>query len=183
MYFLVNLKNSHTRVLNWAICENIHPVELAQYWIFPYWASSTGRIFSRIAQLRTLALQLSWFNRGCATKVFPHELSKYKNRSNMAENFSMCHMLCRNVDNFEGGALLAHPAGKTLGLSAHWVIHRQGLAGSSVRMHSVKVNVMLPPLKTITVCLTHLYNLVNSTLWNSSESLPYCHGWLHYREK
>ena len=63
VYFLVNLKSCHARVLNWAIRENIHPVELAQYGIFPYWASSTGRIFSRIAQLRTLALQLLRFTR------------------------------------------------------------------------------------------------------------------------
>ena len=46
MYFLVNLKSCHTRVLNWAIRENIRPVELAQYGISPYWASSTGRILS-----------------------------------------------------------------------------------------------------------------------------------------
>ena len=57
-YFLVNLKSCHARVLNWAIRENIRPVELAQYSIFPYWASFTGRILSRIAQLRTLLWQL-----------------------------------------------------------------------------------------------------------------------------
>ena len=58
VYFLVNLKSCHARVLNWAILENIRPVELAQYGISPYWASSTGRILSRIAQLRTLLWQL-----------------------------------------------------------------------------------------------------------------------------
>ena len=63
MYFLVNLKSCHTRVLNWAIRENIRPVELAQYGISPNWASSTGRILSRIAQLRTLAWQLLRFTR------------------------------------------------------------------------------------------------------------------------
>ena len=53
VHFLVNLRTCHARVLNWAIQENICPVELAQYGIFPYWASSTGRILSRIAQLGT----------------------------------------------------------------------------------------------------------------------------------
>ena len=36
-----------------------------------------------------------------------------------------------NVDNFEGETVLAHPVGKTLGLSAHWFICRQGQAGPS----------------------------------------------------
>ena len=58
VYFLVNLKTCHARVLNWAIWENICPVELAQYRIFSYWASCTGRILSRIAQLGTLLWQL-----------------------------------------------------------------------------------------------------------------------------
>ena len=43
VYFLVNLKSSHARVLNWAIQENIRPVELAPYRIFPNWASSTHK--------------------------------------------------------------------------------------------------------------------------------------------
>ena len=34
VYFLVNLKTCRARVLNWAIRENICPVELAQYGIF-----------------------------------------------------------------------------------------------------------------------------------------------------
>ena len=76
VYFLVNLKSCHAKVLNWAIRESIRPVELAQYRIFPYWASSTGRIFSCIVQLRTLAWQLSEFTRGCATEVFPHEVQE-----------------------------------------------------------------------------------------------------------
>ena len=58
VYFLVNFKSCHARVLNWAIRENVRPVELAQYGIFLYWASSTGRILSRIAKLRTLLWQL-----------------------------------------------------------------------------------------------------------------------------
>ena len=63
MHFLVNLKSCHARVLHWGIQENIRPVELAKYRIFPYWASSTGRIFSRIGQLRTLAFYLCKFTR------------------------------------------------------------------------------------------------------------------------
>ena len=60
---LVNSESCHNRVANWTIRDNIRPVELTQYGKIPYWASSTGRIFSRIAQLRTLALQLLRFTR------------------------------------------------------------------------------------------------------------------------
>ena len=55
MYVLVNLKSCHARVLNWAILENIRPVELAQYGIFLYLTGSTGHIFFHIAQFMTLA--------------------------------------------------------------------------------------------------------------------------------
>ena len=48
VYFLVNLTSCHARVLNGTIQENIRPVELAKYGIFPYWASSTGCILSII---------------------------------------------------------------------------------------------------------------------------------------
>ena len=48
VYFLVNYWSCHARVLNWAILENICQVEPAQYVNFLYWASSTGRIFSRL---------------------------------------------------------------------------------------------------------------------------------------
>ena len=40
VYFLVNLKSRHAIVLNRAIRKNIRPIELAQYRIYPYWASS-----------------------------------------------------------------------------------------------------------------------------------------------
>ena len=63
-----------------------------------------------------------------------------------------------NEDNFEGGALLAHPAGKTLGLSAHEVIRRQGQAGPSVRMHSVKANEM--PYHTLTPRNQNLFDIL-----------------------
>ena len=43
--------------------DNIQPGELAQYGKLLYWASSTGRIFSRIDQFRTLAWQLLRFTR------------------------------------------------------------------------------------------------------------------------
>ena len=125
MYFVVNLKSCHerflnwvshrschARVLNWVIQENICQVELAQYGIFLYWASSTGHIFSRISQLRTLAWQLSEFTKGFFTEVLPHKLSRYKNPSNMAMNFSMYHMLWRNLECRQ--ILLAHPAGEHL---------------------------------------------------------------------
>ena len=45
-------------------------------------------------------------------------------------------------DNFEGGTLVAHPAGKTLGLSAHCVIRSQVQARTSVTMHSVGAHVI-----------------------------------------
>ena len=51
-------KLSHQSVLKWAKRENIHPEELNQYQFFQYLPSSTGCIFSRIAQLRTLVWQL-----------------------------------------------------------------------------------------------------------------------------
>ena len=60
---LVNSQSCHARVVNWVIRENIRPVELAQYGKILYWASSTGCIFSRIAQLRTLVWQLLIFTR------------------------------------------------------------------------------------------------------------------------
>ena len=53
-----------------------------------------------------------------------------------------------DVDNFEEGTLLASPAQKTFNLSAHWFICRQGQAGPSVRMHSVKAIAM--PYHTFT---------------------------------
>ena len=34
---LVNYQSCHARVLNWAIRENISPVELVQYGYIPYW--------------------------------------------------------------------------------------------------------------------------------------------------
>ena len=55
---LVNSESCHARILNWAIRENIQPEELAQYGEILYWARSTGHMFSRIAQWRTLAWQL-----------------------------------------------------------------------------------------------------------------------------
>ena len=57
----VNSQSWHARVLNWATREN--KLELTQYGKILYWASSTARIFSRIAQLRTLAWQLWKFTR------------------------------------------------------------------------------------------------------------------------
>ena len=80
-----------------------------------------------------------------------------------------------NVNIFEWGDFIGSPSRKTLGLSAHWVIHRQSQAGSSVGMHLGNANglTILSPLRTITVYFTYLYNLISSTLLNSSESLPY----------
>ena len=43
VYFLVNLKGYHARVLYCAVRENIDPIELTQYGLFQYWASSTGQ--------------------------------------------------------------------------------------------------------------------------------------------
>ena len=136
--------HSRQSVFPSAIRENIRPVELAKYGIFLYWASSTGRIFFRSAQLRTLACQLWEFTKGCATEVFPMDCLS-KRTSQIWPRTSLCapwYEGILNVDNVEGGTLVAHPAGKMLGLSAHWVICRQGQAGPSVRMHSVKTNVM-----------------------------------------
>ena len=60
---LVNSESCHAWVFYWAIWENIRQVELTQYGKMPYWASSTGRIFSRITQFRTLVWQLLRFTR------------------------------------------------------------------------------------------------------------------------
>ena len=43
---------------------------------------------------------------------------------------------------YSGATLATHQAGKTLGLSASSAISRQDQARSSVRMHSVRANVM-----------------------------------------
>ena len=57
VYFLVNFQNSHTRVVSWALWENILPVELCQYWLFQYWSSSTGSIFSSIDPVANSGLE------------------------------------------------------------------------------------------------------------------------------
>ena len=44
---------------------------------------------------------------------------------------------------YSGATLSVHQAGKIIGLSACSAIRRQDQAGSSVRMHSVRVDVML----------------------------------------
>ena len=100
IYFPNNLKSCHPRVLNWAIQEHTHPVEQAQYRIFPYWASSTGHVFLRNAQLMTLAFQLWKFTTGSATEVIPHELYKYKNPSNTVNNYqTQCSWGC-SINSF-----------------------------------------------------------------------------------
>ena len=58
---LVDFKCCNTRVLNRAIRENILLVDSGQYWKNQYWACSTGRIFSRIDQLRILLWQFKKF--------------------------------------------------------------------------------------------------------------------------
>ena len=60
---LVNSQSCYARVFKWAIRENIRQVELAQYGKIPYWASSTGSIFSCTSQLRNLVWQLLRFTR------------------------------------------------------------------------------------------------------------------------
>ena len=45
-YPLMNSESWHAMFLNWAIRENIRPVELAQYKKIPYWAALLGTYFS-----------------------------------------------------------------------------------------------------------------------------------------
>ena len=72
----------------------------------------------------------------------------------------MCHMLWRNFKCRQFWR--AHPAVKMLGLPVHWVNCRQGQAGPSVRMHSVKANVM--PYYTVTHLELHsLFDII--TIW------------------
>ena len=66
-----------------------------------------------------------------------------------------------------GANLAAHQAGIKLGLSACSAICRQDQAGPSVRIHSVRANVMpyhIVPFILITICWTLLYNVVSSSL-------------------
>ena len=65
----------------------------------------------------------------------------------------MCYARILNVENVEGGTLMIHLAGKTLGLLAHRVIRSQVQARTSVRMHSVRAHVM--PYHTVTLQDTH----------------------------
>ena len=130
-----------------------------------------------LKSVETLAYQLWEVTRGCATEVFPQELSKYKNLSNIAKNFPMCHMIHRH---FEEGTLVASPAGKMLVSPLNHLQIRSG-----IRMHSVKANVM--PYHTVTPHSHHsLFDIVikfgQLTPWNWFQSLKYWHGWQHYSE-
>ena len=77
--------------------------------------------------------------------------SKYKNPSNIAKNFSMCHMKFWNFEcrTFEGGTLLAHPAGKTLvrQLTESFADKvRQGLLSRSIRLRPMWcLSILSPP--------------------------------------
>ena len=134
---------------------------------FPYLASSTGRIFSHIAQLGTLAWKLLKFTRGCATEVFPHELSNYKNPSNMAKNVpfakkehSMQTTLRENIIGSPSRkkSLVCQPtepfADKV----------RQDLLSGCIQLRPMLCLTILSPLRTIIVCLKSFYNLVSLTL-------------------
>ena len=92
---LVNSESCHAGVLNWAIWEYgntaILLVELAQYGKFLYWASFTGHIFSRIAQLSTLAWQLLRFTR-------KYTLTGRIYYSRLRLNFIVCPNSSRNTD-------------------------------------------------------------------------------------
>ena len=144
---------------NQYISLNIAPAELTKYMIFSvlgllYWAyifpycpvEDSGITALRIHQRVHHSSLPPWITR--THQIWPR--------------ISLCAIWYEgilNVDIFEGWTLLAQPAGKTLGLSAHWVICRQGQAGPSVRMHLVKANVM--PYQTVTPQIHHnLFGLI-----------------------
>ena len=146
MYFLVILKSSQARVLNWGNTGKYTPSRagpilafpvLAQlYWeyIFQYWPSSRlwHGSFENSSQGGLLMPPLNFISTR-SYQTWPRISS-----SGMG-NKGIVYL------EYSGATLATHQAGKTLGLSASSAISRQDQARSSVRMHSVRAIVMPKP--------------------------------------
>ena len=83
---------------------------------------------------------------------------------------AICYEGNLNVDSFERGTLLAHPAGKHLVCQPTESFAdkvRQDLLSGCIRLRPMWCLTILSPLRTITDYWTLLYNLVSSALWIS----------------
>ena len=111
VYFLVHLKSCHAHqsppLANTGKYTSSRASPIQD---FPYRANSTGRIFSYMTQLRTLAWPL------CPMSCLSIRIHEIWPRIFLSV---MCYEGILKIENIEGGTLVAHPAGKIPGLSAH----------------------------------------------------------------